>query len=320
MFTSPISKLMFMSVLTLAASVGAAGGCGGGSIPIDELADEAESALCDRYVACGDAPDKKTCTDATFVERRQSLVSAVAAVKRGTIVYDGAAARECLDALRSSCDILTLFDESCGRTVVGTIAAGGACAISEECVGGGYCERPSGCSDACCIGTCTAAVVRARVGESCAGGGGCAYGAFCQDGTCVAQLATGAACSDSGACQLSDVCKRDATGGAGTCVAGAGEGETCETAGFIRCRSEGNYCDPTSLRCTRVGQVGDACSVELNNCAAYATCKDGVCVAFPTAGQPCDGTLLTNCYLDLVCDAGVCAAPPPATACVVPGR
>jgi hypothetical protein len=297
--------------LVLAVLGGPLAGCGGGSaIPIDDLAASVTAADCRAAAACGDAPSQATCEASISLTRNPSLTALVAAVKRGTVVYDGDLARQCLDGLGQSCVAALGAPPSCAEAFHGTVAPGGACQVSYECISG-VCNAP--CVSGCCVGSCAAGAAKVSVGGACApGGGSCVDGAFCKGGTCVADLAIGAPCSPDDVCQQPARCSAT-TGGTGVCTAGAARGEAC---GFILnypCVSREDYCDPTTLVCLQKKPPGAACSG--SECVGFASCLNGICTAHPTVGQACGGVGSLSCLGDTACVGGVCVAADPQDAC-----
>jgi hypothetical protein len=286
-------------------------GCGGGSaIPIDDLATSVRAANCRAAAACGDAPSQATCEASISLTRDPDLNAVVAAVRRGTVVYDGDAARQCVDGLGQGCVAALGAPPSCAEAFHGTVAPGGACQVSYECISS-VCDAP--CVSGCCVGVCAAGTAKVSAGGACASGGGsCVDGAFCKGGQCVADLAIGATCAPDDVCQQPALCSAT-TGGTGVCTAGADRAGACA---FIRnypCLSREDYCDPTTLVCLQSKPVGAACSG--SECVAFASCLNGICTAHPTLGQACDAIGGLSCLGDVACVGGVCVAAAPQDPC-----
>jgi len=188
--------MTFALFLPLAAGIGALAGCDPEPLSIDRLAAEEERVICAREVACGGAVDQATCESTAFLVESGRTATAIAAVKRGTLAYDSAMARRCLDQVTTDCAILPdVPNNPCDEIFKGQVAVGGDCLLDDECAGGGACEIPS-CPSACCPGTC-ASTKQAPVplGGSCgASGADCVSGAACLDGICAPPRAVGAAC------------------------------------------------------------------------------------------------------------------------------
>lgn len=84
-------------------------------------------------------------------------------VAMGLRRYDGAAARRCLDALRTGA-CATPEPAACGEVFAGTVAEGGECRLADQCAGDTYCSQRAPDGRFTCPGRCTA---RAAVGASC---------------------------------------------------------------------------------------------------------------------------------------------------------
>lgn len=80
--------------------------------------------------------------------------------------YDGAAARRCLDALRSGL-CATPEPAACGEVFAGTVAEGGECRLADQCAGDAYCAQRGPDGRYVCPGRCTA---RGAVGAPCPSG------------------------------------------------------------------------------------------------------------------------------------------------------
>ena len=147
------------------------GGSGGGAIPFDQLASEYARVFCQKAFVCCDAVELQSvsgseaeCRSALSADLMGDLTGDQTGVAMGTTIYDGAKARACLDIVTAlpcsewgADDKLRRFPD-CLHILHGTIAPGGACARSGECLDG-LCDTSSG-SGAC--------VARAALGESCA--------------------------------------------------------------------------------------------------------------------------------------------------------
>ncbi len=297
-----------LALVGLALGLGA--GCdSGGAIPIDDLGARFGAAYCVREANCAGGPAPSACEASISIANSPVFEALVAAVHRGTVLYDAAQARECVDALASSCIEGLGSPPSCDEAFRGTVAAGGTCHLGEECVSG---SCVGACDDACCAGTCGADEARVVVGGDCSGGGNCVNGAFCKDGVkCTAQLALGAACIGNDQCRSPGHCEI-ASGSAGTCIGPPAEGASCSNA--LGCLSMDDYCEPVTLVCAKRKPVGAACNDTGDECQQAASCRNGVCWLAPTLGKPCD----TSCFGSLVCAQGTCvAASAPTSACGV---
>ena len=215
--------MTFALFLPLAAGIGALAGCDPEPLSIDRLAAEEERVICAREVACGGAVDQATCESTAFLVESGRTATAIAAVKRGTLAYDSAMARRCLDQVTTDCAILPdVPNNPCDEIFKGQVAVGGDCLLDDECAGGGACEIPS-CPSACCPGTC-ASTKQAPVplGGSCgASGADCVSGAACLDGICAPPRAVGAACQGAWRECAAPLASRGRTTGAAESTSGA---------------------------------------------------------------------------------------------------
>lgn len=255
----------------------------------------------------------------------------------GRIAFDGAQAAACIEALdTANCDRFRFFSDepACANVTTSAQAEGDACyasavrhfSLSEEC-STGFCSQLS------CPGTCTQ---YAALGESCvnavceptslycdfdadrcapfAGEGddcalaACAPGLQCHltNQTCFAPALFGETCDAS-----NDLCEAGTFCSAGTCRSKVARGEECK---FMHHCPDGDTClDPdgeggTPGTCAARSPTGGAC-LRGRDCQPGHYCRDDVCVAFPTAGQPCESGL---CGVDLWCrhqvdgDIGTC--------------
>ena len=323
MITSlPRTELLRLSLsLVLAVAGGALTGCGSNSISVDELPSELERRVCARAVACGGAESQAVCESTVFIAQDWSVLTVVAGVKRGTIKYDGASARVCLDAIDTDCAD-PIEPAACDNVFRGTVPAGGACVIDGECVNRGRCLEPDTCTVACCVGTCEA------VGAPIAIGGACDYpfsstpcvaGAFCGNRTCTARRPAGAACgSGPDECLDPAVCLYRPDGSGETCTVISTEpGAACVPGANFGCGRDDETCDATTSLCTKRAAPGGACQT-YGDCVGYAYCDTaaGTCKARVALGQACDVSTGVECVGGLICPNGVCEAPAPGVACV----
>ena len=304
------SRFVALAVAALAAGIIA--GCDNdGAIAIDDIPASVEATYCQRAALCAGGPDPAACEAALFVSEDRNLTGLVAGVKQGTITYDGRRARECLDEFQRDCINQLAAPPACDETFRGTVAQGGACQISQECVSG-QCDRA--CGNACCVGTCAAGPAKVPLGGDCsAAGSPCVGGSYCKSGKCTVDLPLGAACA------ADDVCRRPGQctiglGGGGTCLAAPDQGAACSPTDRGCLRSD-NYCDPVAQVCVKRKAAGSACTDVASECATFAPCVNGLCTALLTLGQPCQVDGAVRCFGELECSNGVCAAPTPRDQC-----
>jgi hypothetical protein len=322
---TPTPRLSFIVLFTFAGSALLAGsalvGCGGSdSISIDELPGALGQRVCARAVACRGAESQTACESTLFLAEDSGFQTVVAAVKRGTVKYDGASARACLDAITTDCADL-VEPPACDATFEGNVPAGGTCVISAECVGGGRCLEPDTCTVSCCVGTCEAVAAPAAIGGACdvLASKPCVDGAFCaNDGTCTASRPVGAACSGSrDECVAPAKCLYRSDGSETCTIISTAPGAACDPGSNFGCGREDETCNPTTSTCTQRALPGAACE-GYGDCVGYATCDtaSGTCKPSPKLGEPCDNNNGVFCVGGLICPNGVCAAPTAGTACV----
>ena len=174
-------KLRLGSVFVLGLSFAACGGDDGGSGGPSRASDAIKESIqvqCDRAHECkasydpamhdgdtfdsiyGATPD--ACYDSiiTLIDQFQPgyFDDLDAAVSGGRVTYNSGDFGTCLGALESaSCD--AFFEQNgmsiteppqCDTALMGTVAAGGACTLSDECAGDNLCDIPDGAT----MGTC----------------------------------------------------------------------------------------------------------------------------------------------------------------------
>lgn len=314
---SYVSSHTFSRVRRIVACVLWLGACGGGdraAIPIDELAEHAEAALCTYEVRCGWAPDTAACKEALYV--RQQLV---AEVKAGKVIYDGQAAAACLALYQTiSCKVseggisILNMAQSCRDAVGGTVATGGACLIDEDCQSDA-CDRSACSATECCTGVCVAKVLAG--GDCSAAGSRCADDLFCRRGTtgtaaiCAELIADGQPCTRFDSCLPGRQCNLVT----GTCGAPPATGQECPD---MICDSMADFCDPASKTCLRRIAVGGDCSATPAGCGGFANCDAATktCVARRRGGEACAQP--NDCLTGVACTGGICVPPADQPACM----
>jgi hypothetical protein len=296
----------------------------GGAVPLGELEARAAEAICEYATRCESFPNVAACK-ASLSSRTGQLI---ASVNAGRLAYDGNAAAACLDALRATgCNLTDPPEDAevpCFSTFKGTLAAGAACYINEECASGSCSNMSCPSASACCTGACEDLPV---VSSPLPAGGDCsrpnvvcAPGTYCNyagsSSVCTVGPAQGEACDPaeiaSGRCLNHAVCVASGSALGGTCTAPPAEGETCDPNGG-GCNSSLDYCDPAAAKCVRKLAPGMACPTG-SECVDYASCLSGTCVALKRLGEACDDTLsIPACLGALYCSSGVCVPenPPP---------
>jgi hypothetical protein len=318
-FTSRTEMHRLSLVLSLVGACAALASCTSNEISIDELVPEIERRFCARAVACGGAESQTACESTVFLAESSGVLTLVEAVERGTVEYDGESARECVDAIITDCADLQ-EPAACDNVFRGTVAAGGACVTSAECVDR-RCLFTDTCTAACCVGTCEAVPPPAAIGAACdlLASTPCVEGAFCLDGVCTARRPAGAACQGSSdECVEPAVCLYPLDGSGGTCtVISTAPGAACIPNGNYGCGREDETCNATTSLCTKVVPPGAACQSS-SDCVSYAYCDTaaGTCKARPKLGEACSNSTGAYCIGSLSCPNGVCVEPAPGVACV----
>jgi hypothetical protein len=290
---------------TLALIVGltGCGGGGGGGLAPEDLGEAMADAFCTRLVRCGLVASTAACEALLDVDNEELL----AAIEAGTIDYDGVAARECLDAFAAaSCDqsseSVRVEPPACAEAIRGTVADGGVCHASAECISQD-CTVPD-CGMACCAGTCATTTPDAAIGGSCATAS-CVDGAYCDAAmVCRALLAANATCTGNDECGYGLYCEQ--TGPSGVCRDAPNRGDACPTGD---CADLGDRCDQATMICVALSAAGGPCGTSGGGCQFGLVCDAATmsCASPPAIGQPCQFQCADGAY----CDAGTCAAVKP---------
>ncbi len=253
------------------------------------------------------------------------------AVRAGTVLYDPAGARRCMNRVASRCAVRALESELCFEAFSGTVRVGGSCWRSEECAGDAWCDH--GALDGrTCPGSCrprTARGAACTLDRECSRAGvlgvarcgSDAAGMRCVDERVGGTIALGQRCSDFAAgtdptvqvrvaCAAGLLCAIPAGSlGGAVCVALSAEGAACdptgaECAATHECSGRPARCRPLPVR-HRAGEACDAmgasgvCNVfeglrcVMDRCAAYG---DG------SRGSACATDDLPSCRAGLYCD------------------
>ncbi len=326
----------FVAILMVTASFTACGGStsdlSSGVVALDQVPAELAKAFCKAekncspfYYSVGFA--NTDCVAALTEQFKQATFDQLqTAIDAKTLKYDGALARQCVNALSSgSCENLdNNLPDACQKTFAGTVATGGDCNLDEECSGLSRCDISGGA----CPGVCAA---RSSAGVACSKDSDCALGLTCSTATqhCAKPAAAGEACKgDAAECAAGLLCigNDDATNKSGTCMTEAEtltgkKGDSCDLSKGPWCVA-GLSCVVDSLAATGAvatcheaavaggecglglpGQcpTGQACPIALTDLAAGTT--SAKCAALPGEGEACASALgLARCAANLVCD------------------
>jgi len=301
------------------------------SVPLAELPTAYAAAICEAadtcfgpllpiFLAGGDCATPNRGEIANY-----ALPLFEAAIARGTLIYDGARASACFDAIGAGgCDTLAwTMPPACEEALEGTVALGGDCDVDAECTGDTVCVP-----NATCPGTCT---MRGGPGRVCTRDQECQSGFVCDSTSCTAPPSEGQACQGPSApdCRRGLICVGNNEMRAGTCrtqaaVFTAAEGATCDLDAGTFCQ-EGLSCivdgfvvgGGATLLCARPVATGAACKFAVpTQCplGEYCTARlapgmtEGTCMSLPAGGEPCTGddTFGPPCAAAHVCVGTTC--------------
>jgi hypothetical protein len=306
---------------------------GGGPVSVETIRAELEAAQCEYAVRCGYMPDKDVCLNLSSAD--QELLQLLADVVFGTVTYDDAAARTCVNAIKAqSCDALPSVEkatnDACRAIFTGMVPEGGACVVNEECAGESFCDttEPMG-GGACALGKCAPVKDLVSVGGDCSMGS-CVAGAYCDPGdgaggsapTCTERNDNGEPCNQPDACLEGQRCN---LGGDDKCFKLSAEGQPCNPNLAVgSCVRVDNFCDPTSKTCVKLPGVGQPCAQvgDEMRCLAFAHCDGTTCQARPREGEACmqDGPACLgslSCVNDEMTMTATCKRPSPSAVCVL---
>src|SRR5687768_15471735 len=97
-------RVLLVGVALALGAAACGGGSGGGPVALDDYQPELLDAACAYLVACEGSPDRATCLASRPIAFT-ALATLKADVAAGIVMYDGQAARACVDAFkrRTSC-------------------------------------------------------------------------------------------------------------------------------------------------------------------------------------------------------------------------
>ena len=283
-------RILMTTTVTLVACLAA--GCSGSDSTTKGTAADL-TAFCQTYVTAY-VNYLVTCGrhDRAFVTSVLSTVCAPEAkeVAAGRVTFDTSKTAGCLAAANAlTCSTLpwqvgASLEAACSGLATGTVAPGGTCYSSDDCVGGSCTS-----SSTTCPGACKAYVA---VGGNCAGNvSGCIKGSYCDQDTCTVPGAQGATCGVIHHSLCADDLYCD-----GTCKARKTSG-AC--ANYNVCAT-GTVC-ANSVCTATVGAAGD-CSASDDLCKDGFYCVAGKCSATPALATACDPA--NDHCIDGYCDSG----------------
>ncbi|MCE9571530.1 MAG: hypothetical protein K8W52_00090 [Deltaproteobacteria bacterium] len=289
-------RLRTFAVCAIASFVAACGG--GSSVPVTDLDTSLTDAYCQYLVRCGVVESTARCKQELGTGGFDTA-AIEGGVGAGKITYDADAAGDCVDAYANlSCNPgdkgNRVTPQACTDAIKGTVADGGACAISAECVSQS-CNVPA-CDQACCPGTCNPTIAEVAIGGSCASAP-CVDGSYCATATkvCTALVASGGTCAASRECAFGTTCIDT------KCQKPAGKGEACiVTTDGGTCGTTGVFCNQTTMKCEGYLFSGATCDPAADACAGYLICDETTmkCGDYPSVGEACTFSCKTGAFCD----------------------
>ena len=224
------------------------------------------------------------------VATQQGLCAAFdAEIAAGRIHYDATQGQACSAALQGlGCAQVSQANgldtpAACQASLVGQVATGGTCYVSNDCATG-FCtwDLPSGT----CPGTCQP---YAGLGQDCAASL-CAPGQLCHyDETLLRSVCATQATAAGGPCPCAWNLWCDPSGATPTCRAMLAQGASCD-ANLDHCAT-GLVCLGTPPTCRAMVGGGSACTPGsgIGECGFGYRCDDGTskCVSWPVLGESC---------------------------------
>jgi hypothetical protein len=288
------------------------GGGGGSPVSSAQAASDAANAFCARAQACAPAyiqlewGDVSTCSTRFGAE----LAATLAATGTSDTPSQFEACAQALPGL--SCDdVLGHGIPAPCRATPGSLANGAACGDDSQC-SGGHCNVPT-------TRTCGVCTTFAAAGGSCAVDDDCDYGLQCAGGNCTTPVASGGTCDPTHPCLPTLVCNAGtcaAPGAAGASCNPAATQDTCDSLHGVFCDSSTSTCITATF--AQAGAACGFASGALTLCAAgpgnaTAECKGlsatssmGVCLAPAADGASCNATTGPFCLAPSVCVNGAC--------------
>jgi len=289
-----------------------------GELTVERFLGRLLDAYCLMYVACESKSDGLSVLGEAFLchhqgpERLEYVRMTLRFIEEGSVLFQAAEARACLDGLGPTETCLGMSDVltsgPCREALLPQLADEEPCMDGEQC-SAGRCLGAQACEGRC--------GPPREPGEPCDGALDCAEGSFCNERfVCEAQRGDGAPCSDDvwGACE-SGVCEGERCAGPLPAGAPCHSNQACE--GSLLCldgvcregRRLGEACTSTQEcadarclrgRCEAPRGPHDPCETS-DQCAWLYLCHDGSCVPLPSEGESCDP-------VEFPCFIGACEA------------
>lgn len=316
-------------------------GANGGASTIAAVCDSLRATLADAFAGCLEATPAYVATLPTTHGVMVNCEQIVEAVDKGRATYDASRGAACVGALQelagSGCAALSANLETpaaCQGVVTGTVASGGACYNSVDCIRG-TCDTSQACPGTCkayltanqacgtgVAGACAPSLTCDPATSTCQApspaGGPCP----CQEGTyCDGSTRTCAALPTRGACAPGMECAPGFRCVSASCQAIQGVGGACapSATGSTVCTPFGTSCDPGTHRCAAWRTSGSNCSISTGGRGSHpATCMPpdvcvlGQCLAPLASGVICSLGEGAPCreglYCDSLSDPGTCKA------------
>ncbi len=303
-------------VLTMAVTGCATAATPSPSLTVDDFYTKYLAAVCHADATCGGS---RFSSEAGCLKSAAFSFADTKALT-ATAHFDPAQAAACLDSWAGCNDSPHL---ACDLVFTGTVATGGACSSTSDCVAGGYCDncackataatgeactKAFDCASHYCVGpmgalkcairpplpkvgeSCTSATLAA--GETAMGTSDCARGARCDATTkkCGPLAASGGACTSASECQPGLICPIASGATQGVCQAAPALGNACAGA------SDGGQCGYDDIMCLgaagqttcrTIAALGEDCSGGICEIGLGCDATSKKCVVAPAIGQAC---------------------------------
>ena len=332
------ARAIWLVGISLFSITSGSAGCSQDPTTASEFEAAVDPLECRHLAKCGDIgkSEESSCPTDRAADRAHfpSVLDRQKAIAAGTLAFDAAAARSCLDALHAlmANDPCTPWDSpaavlagpSCRGVYRGLVPIGGTCANDLECAGG-YCDTRG--RNSTCGGSCNPFIA---TGQPCPSGAGCLPDDACdqfQGGavprTCQPAVrpgdpigtahrsAAGGPCLTRLSCVPGLLCtgpfQWNGTANVGHCAAPLDVGQPCDPSiQYSGCAGD-LTCDTVSRTCLAAGRAESDCDY-YHPCRAHLYCdfSQQRCVAQPAYGAPCSNQHGEPCDIGY-CQGGICS-------------